>query len=71
MYALRQIAIDGINEIAHLTQYQDIWPISKYFNKLLPIHKYRLIGKFAITDFHRLTIPGQIMQFITIFVSDS
>ena len=51
--------------------YQDIWPISKYFNKLLPIHKYRLIGKFAITDFHRLTMPGQIMQFITIFVSDS
>ena len=51
--------------------YQGIWPISTYFNKLLPIHKYRLIGKFAITDFHRLTMPGQIMQFITIFVSDS
>ena len=46
-----------------MTRYQDIWPVPIDFNKLSPIHKYRLIGKFPITDFHRLTMPGQIMQF--------
>lgn len=63
----RRIPIGGINEIAHMSHLAN----TNDFNKLLPIHKYRLMGKFPITDFHRLAMPGQIMQFITNFVSDS